>query len=230
MKSILLCFCFICLIYNISSGLSEDLNNIPNANYLKIGQKSRCQICHDYRQPIASDPGTTGLNQFGLDYQTCGKSWNSCLGEKDSDGDKYINKIELNCDNYNWAAYSSTCGSCPTCASNPGDAEITPPISVEKRYDHIDETTAYIKAVPNPFNPTTTIKFNLLKSASMSLDILASSGKVIRTFSLTSNELKNSSVEWNGKDDGGRTASAGIYIARLKTGEKILSTRLFLSH
>jgi beta-glucanase (GH16 family) len=69
---------------------------------------------------------------------------------------------------------------------------------------------------PNPFNPVTTISFDLYESASVNLAIYDVAGKLVRE--LITGEAKDAGrheVIWNGRDDSGRIASAGIYLYKL---------------
>lgn len=75
-----------------------------------------------------------------------------------------------------------------------------------------------LQAGPNPFNPMTTIKFNLPTTSQVDLRIFDMRGRMVRTL-LTGESLASGAqeVRWNGKDDTGRDASAGIYFYRLQT-------------
>jgi hypothetical protein len=69
---------------------------------------------------------------------------------------------------------------------------------------------------PNPFNPSTTISFNLPASDRISLIIYDVLGKKVRT--LIDNERFGSGPQqmvWDGTTDDGRTASSGTYYCRL---------------
>ncbi len=69
---------------------------------------------------------------------------------------------------------------------------------------------------PNPFNPVTTISFDLQEAASINLAIYDVAGKLVRE--LIRAEAKDAGrheVMWNGRDDSGRIASAGIYLYKL---------------
>ncbi|MCL2063719.1 MAG: choice-of-anchor J domain-containing protein [Candidatus Cloacimonetes bacterium] len=68
---------------------------------------------------------------------------------------------------------------------------------------------------PNPFNPDTTIDFNLRSEGHVSIDIFNIRGQKVR--SLVNDVLISGhhSVIWNGNDDIGRNVSSGIYFYRL---------------
>jgi hypothetical protein len=73
---------------------------------------------------------------------------------------------------------------------------------------------------PNPFNPTTTISFNVTQTFSFAtIDIYNLKGQKVKTLQLFPNGgLGTRSVIWDGMDENGRQVSSGIYFYRLKSG------------
>jgi hypothetical protein len=86
---------------------------------------------------------------------------------------------------------------------------------------------------PNPFNPSTTISFNLnAKDAKdAKIEIYNLKGQKVKTIPVILNEVEEStdqhSVTWNGKDDNGKSVSSGIYFYKLKAG-KLKKTKKML--
>ena len=73
--------------------------------------------------------------------------------------------------------------------------------------------------VPNPFNPMTTIEFDLPKSDRVSLRIYDVSGKLVRI--LLNAELVEAGrreATWRGRDEAGRQVAAGVYFYRFEAG------------
>ena len=73
---------------------------------------------------------------------------------------------------------------------------------------------------PNPFNPDTTIKYDLAESSDVTLQIYNVLGQVVRT--LVASEAQNAGryqIRWNGMDDRGVSVSSGIYFYRISAGE-----------
>jgi hypothetical protein len=81
---------------------------------------------------------------------------------------------------------------------------------------------------PNPFNPFTTITYVLPKSSSVKMSIFDIQGKEIITLLDTKQEAGYHSITWDSKDKTGLTAPAGIYLYRLKAGERIITKKLTL--
>ncbi len=72
--------------------------------------------------------------------------------------------------------------------------------------------------VPNPFNPKTTISFNLQAAGKTTLSIYDVAGNRIRTLVDQDLEAGDHQFTWNGADQGGRPAAAGVYLYRLTSG------------
>ncbi len=78
---------------------------------------------------------------------------------------------------------------------------------------------------PNPFNPETTINFALKDAGNVRVEIYNIKGKKVRTLMDGYLEADFHSIVWNGKDDGNKTVSSGIYFYKMKAGDKYSSTR-----
>jgi len=68
---------------------------------------------------------------------------------------------------------------------------------------------------PNPFNPSTTITFSLVRSAEVNLVVLDAAGRRVRTLVNEVRGVADHAVIWNGNDDAGRRVASGVYHARL---------------
>lgn len=73
---------------------------------------------------------------------------------------------------------------------------------------------------PNPFNPMTTISFELQKQGSVSLVIYNARGNQVRRLVSENRASGRHEMIWNGQDDGGRSLPSGVYYVRV-TGEGI---------
>jgi hypothetical protein len=72
-----------------------------------------------------------------------------------------------------------------------------------------------LNSAPNPFNPTTSLRFHLPELAeSVQLAIYDTRGRLIRRLDIDRN-LEWQSVLWNGRTDGGAATPSGQYFARL---------------
>ena len=84
-----------------------------------------------------------------------------------------------------------------------------------------DYEFALYDAYPNPFNPSTTIGYEIPYSMSVSLNIYDISGRLVRKLD---NGIRNAgihSIIWDGRDNFGNIVSNGLYIYRLDSDQNI---------
>jgi hypothetical protein len=70
---------------------------------------------------------------------------------------------------------------------------------------------------PNPFNPTTTISFDLHKNSQVELVVYNVKGQKVKTLVNEAMNAGKHRISWNGKDDSERPTSSGIYFYRFST-------------
>ncbi len=78
---------------------------------------------------------------------------------------------------------------------------------------------------PNPFNPSTTLSYNLPKDGNASLVIYNLKGQKVKTLLNGKQTKGNHEFTWKGTDDNGNTVGSGIYLVRLLTNGKARMTR-----
>ena len=84
-------------------------------------------------------------------------------------------------------------------------------------------------AAPNPFNPSTRLRFASDGSAPVTLEILRPDGKrVHRLLDAAAVGPGEHEAVWDGRDHAGRRAAAGLYLARLHVGTETRVRRLVL--
>ena len=87
------------------------------------------------------------------------------------------------------------------------------------RLDPIPEAFALSQNMPNPFNPSTTISYEVPESGSVKLIVYNLLGQQVRTLIDDSIESGFHTVVWDGADEFGRQVASGIYIYRMNSGE-----------
>lgn len=83
--------------------------------------------------------------------------------------------------------------------------------------------------VPNPFNPSTEIRFSLGQELPVTVEIYDVAGRLVRR--LVQAEVRAQgphAVTWDGCDDSGRDAASGAYLARIRAGARVASAGLVL--
>ena len=83
---------------------------------------------------------------------------------------------------------------------------------------------------PNPFNPTTTIEYNVEISGHVTLKIYDIMGRVVRTLVDEHKDAGRSNyrVIWDGKDKRGLQVSAGLYLYTLKSNGRTDHAKMVL--
>ena len=83
-------------------------------------------------------------------------------------------------------------------------------------------------AMPNPFNPATTLRYTLGQPGWTTLDIYDLAGRRVRALAAAFLAAGDHEAVWNGRDDGGRLCPAGVYHVVVGSGRERASVRLAL--
>ena len=92
----------------------------------------------------------------------------------------------------------------------------------------IPEKTALIGNYPNPFNPSTTISYDLAQSEYVELSIYNIRGQLVKTLVNEPKEIGRHVVTWNGDDERSVLVSSGIYFYRLRVDSKTEVKKMLL--
>ncbi len=88
--------------------------------------------------------------------------------------------------------------------------------------------TALHPCRPNPFNPSTTLSFDLVRPGAVSLRVVDVRGRHVAQLLDESLPLGFHEARWKGRDDAGRDVPAGVYFAQLITDEARETRRMVL--
>jgi len=87
----------------------------------------------------------------------------------------------------------------------------------------IDETLpiAYnlYNAYPNPFNPVTTLRYDLPEDAVVNITIYDMMGRVVSNLVSSQQNAGYKSIQWNATNNQGQPVSAGLYLYTIQAGE-----------
>jgi poly-gamma-glutamate synthesis protein (capsule biosynthesis protein) len=100
--------------------------------------------------------------------------------------------------------------------------------SRDKEQTYIPDEFVLYQNYPNPFNPITTIQYELPVSTNVQLKIYDILGKEVRTVTSEFQQPGKKIYKWDGKDDGGRVVSSGVYFYKLQTSEFSQTKKLLL--
>ncbi|MDY0152261.1 MAG: T9SS type A sorting domain-containing protein, partial [Candidatus Cloacimonas sp.] len=81
---------------------------------------------------------------------------------------------------------------------------------------------------PNPFNPETTISYNLGKNSPVSLKIYNLKGQLVTSLVNASQNSGIHNVTWNGKDSENRSVASGFYFYRLSAGSSTVTRKILM--
>lgn len=81
---------------------------------------------------------------------------------------------------------------------------------------------------PNPFNPRTTISYDLARAGKVNLTVYDVSGRVVRTLLDQDHPPGRFSVQWEGRDNYGHSVAAGVYFTRLTTPRERKTIKMVL--
>lgn len=79
---------------------------------------------------------------------------------------------------------------------------------------------------PNPFNPSTTIKYQLTTAASVKLILYDTLGSEILTLVDALEAPGTHAVQWNGMAKSGKRVSSGMYFAQLQSGDRTQTIKM----
>lgn len=83
--------------------------------------------------------------------------------------------------------------------------------------------------VPNPFNPMTEIRFDLPSTGRVDLRVYDLRGRMVRELIAGQMESGRHDIVWNGRDNHGQAAAAGVYFARLVAADGIQTMKMVLA-
>jgi Leucine-rich repeat (LRR) protein len=103
------------------------------------------------------------------------------------------------------------------------------------RYEYLSTVSEGIPTVfalhenyPNPFNPTTTLRFDLPEVSDITLSIYNMLGQRVRTFNMNDTPAGYHSVTWNATNDYGDPVGAGVYLYQLRANQFVKTRKMVL--
>jgi hypothetical protein len=109
-----------------------------------------------------------------------------------------------------------------------GYLEFFTPTAVEEQISLLPKSTQLYDNYPNPFNPTTTLKYDMAKSSHVSLVIYNMLGQKIRTLVDAAKPAGYHAVVWDGTNDAGISVASGIYLIEFKADSYAKTNKMIL--
>ena len=104
--------------------------------------------------------------------------------------------------------------------------QITTPASV--RIETRPDVYALQNNYPNPFNPETTIKYQLPEAGEVTLEIYNMLGQVVNTLVNDYQTAGRYVIQWDATNNNGQSLSSGVYFYRISAGEEFHSIKKML--
>jgi hypothetical protein len=83
-------------------------------------------------------------------------------------------------------------------------------------------------ASPNPSAGETVIRFALARASAVDLRIYDAAGRLVKGMSFGARPAGQQEIRWDGRDEQGRKAPAGVYLTRITTGDGTRLGRLVI--
>lgn len=123
--------------------------------------------------------------------------------------------------------HSVTVGSSLNLSAGQGDGEVS---SLQNSSANIiPENQTLENNYPNPFNPTTTIRFGLPVAQQVSIKIYSITGSTVKTLADDYLSEGYHQVIWDGLNESGNKVASGIYIYEMRTKDKRFIKKMLLA-
>jgi hypothetical protein len=195
------------ILSNTSMGIFADGGSYPKVRYTQFKHLREGVSAHEANLPDLGDSTDFGYN----DFEGCVNRYiahadhtppypllsavGNYYGEDGPDTTKF--------------SYRPLINYCPGITTDP-----FPKIGIP-----VEQPTNYTLSTnyPNPFNPKTTIKFNLISGGQTKLEVYNIIGQKINTLVESYLAAGEYSFTWNGCDYGGNPVASGVYIYRIES-------------
>ncbi|RKY91504.1 MAG: hypothetical protein DRQ01_07605 [Ignavibacteriae bacterium] len=105
---------------------------------------------------------------------------------------------------------------------------IPPIVSVDDQVAVIPANFHLYQNFPNPFNPSTTIRYSIVEPGNVSIKIYDVLGREVKTLVNEVKTVGTYSSTWNGYNNFGNKVSSGIYFYRMESGSFIEAKKMIL--
>ena len=174
------------------------------ADYYLDGEQTNCDLSMDCVD-------VTGID-FGLCTMALGIGWVNDNCETVSGCDWVADSVD-----YTNAFFNSMDDCIEACflASNDEINQLPHAFSLYNNY-------------PNPFNPVTTLRYDLPEDALVNITIYDIMGRIVRTLINSQQNAGFKSIQWNATNDAGSPLSAGLYLYKIQADNFVQTRKMVL--
>jgi len=102
------------------------------------------------------------------------------------------------------------------------------PVGVDNRSETLPQGFALEQNFPNPFNPSTTIRYELPEEAMVNVTIYDMMGRQVSKLVSSRQTAGYRSTQWNATNNKGQPVSAGVYLYRIEAGDYRQTKKMIL--
>ena len=92
----------------------------------------------------------------------------------------------------------------------------------------IPEVFALYNNYPNPFNPTTNIRYDIPEASDVRIDIYDLVGKKVKTLVSKQHQPGRYKIQWNATNEFGSAVATGMYIYKIQAKDFVSVKKLLL--
>jgi hypothetical protein len=92
-------------------------------------------------------------------------------------------------------------------------------VGVDNRSETLPQGFALEQNFPNPFNPFTTLRYDLPEDALVNITIYDMMGRVVSNLVSSQQRAGYKSIQWNATNNAGQPVSAGLYLYTIQAGK-----------
>lgn len=173
------------------------------------------------RRGIGSDPTPIGFNIY---RSTDGSAYDLLTYTGDTTTAYVDSSVSIGTTYYYTVSAVHPWGITPT--SNV--ASVSPVVPVGNHESVLPARYDLHANYPNPFNPATTIRYDLKAETRVTLRVFNLLGQEVRTLVDGRESAGYKVIEWDGKNNQGRAVSTGIYLYRLEAGNFVKTRKMMM--
>ena len=154
-----------------------------------------------------------------INTDICNACWMSSAAWEDYDSEMYSDSLLSpgNCSVYDHCHHSE--GDEVPCGIGYLDGVDTTSVSLMR--NEINKTFNFFNNYPNPFNPITTIGYELLEDSFVDITIYDMLGNVVKNLVNANESAGYKAVQWDATNNQGKPVSDGVYIYKIQADDFI---------
>ena len=128
--------------------------------------------------------------------------------------------IDWSNSDYFWISNNQICPPSPSCIEDyVGEQDTTNCEQVSVIDETLPITYNLHNAYPNPFNPVTTLQYDLPEDAMVNITIYDMMGRIVKNLVSSQQNAGYKSIQWNATNNIGQPVSAGLYLYTIQAGK-----------